>query len=55
MNYFASLGIFMCQGRRTQRELSIQPNIPEISVGWNRPFRFGPTGILGTSFEGGPL
>ena len=27
--------------------------------GWyikcNEPFRFGPTGIFGTSFEGGPL
>ena len=45
----------MHQGCRTQRELSIQPKIPEISVGWNRPFRFGPIGILGTSFEGGPL
>ena len=55
MNYFASLGIFMHQGCRMQRELSIQPKIPEISVGWNRPFRFGPIGILGTSFEGGPL
>ena len=22
---------------------------------WNGPFRFGPTGIFGTSFEGGPL
>ena len=55
MNYFASSGIFMRQGCRTQREVSIQPKIPEISFGWNRPFRFGPTGILGTSFEGGPL
>ena len=24
-------------------------------IKWNGPFRFGPTGILGTSFEGGPL
>ena len=24
-------------------------------IKWNRSFRFGPTGILGTSFEGGPL
>ena len=24
-------------------------------INWNRPFRFGPTGIFGTSFEGGPL
>ena len=23
-------------------------------IKWNRPFRFGPTGIFGTSFEGGP-
>ena len=23
-------------------------------IKWNGPFRFGPTGILGTSFEGGP-
>ena len=38
--------------------LSIQPKIPVISVGTskcNGPFRFGPTGIFGTSFEGGPL
>ena len=34
---FAPLGIFMHQGCRTQRELSIQPKIQEISVGWNRP------------------
>ena len=43
---------------RRQRALSIQPKIPEISVGtskWNGPFQFGPTGIFGTSFEGGPL
>ena len=24
-------------------------------IKWNGPFRFGPTGIFGTSFEGGPL
>ena len=24
-------------------------------IKWNGPFLFGPTGILGTSFEGGPL
>ena len=24
-------------------------------VKWNGPFRFGPTGIFKTSFEGGPL
>ena len=24
-------------------------------IKWNGPFRFGPTGILGTSFEGSPL
>ena len=24
-------------------------------IKWNGPFRFGPTGISGTSFEGGPL
>ena len=38
--------------------LSIQPKSPEISVSslkGNGPFRFGPTGIFGTSFEGGPL
>ena len=23
-------------------------------IKWNGPFRFGPTGIFGTSFEGGP-
>ena len=38
--------------------LSIQPKTPEILVGkikWNGPFPFGPTGVFGTSFEGGPL
>ena len=24
-------------------------------IKWNGPFRFGPTAIFGTSFEGGPL
>ena len=24
-------------------------------IKWNGPFRFGPTGIFGTSFDGGPL
>ena len=24
-------------------------------IKWNGPFRFGPTGIFGTSFKGGPL
>jgi len=38
--------------------LSIQPKIPENSgwyIKWNGSFRFGPTGIFGTIFEGGPL
>ena len=39
---------------------SIQPKVPEILFGtlyikWNGPFRFGLSGIFGTSFEGGPL
>ena len=40
------------------RAFSIQSKIPEILVGtskWNRLFWFGPTGIFGTGFEGGPL
>ena len=26
-----------------------------LEIKWNGPFRFGPTGIFGTSFEGAPL
>ena len=38
------------------RELSIQPNSGNFGwyIKWNGPFRLGPTGIFGTSFEGGP-
>ena len=37
--------------------LSIQPNICNfwLEIKWNEPFRFGPTGIFGTTFEGGSL
>ena len=33
------------------------PNIRKfwLEIKWNEPFRFGPTGIFGTAFEGGSL
>ena len=48
-----------CYGRTPLiKGLSIQHKIPEnsyaISNGTDK-FRFGPTGIFGTSFDGGPL
>ena len=35
--------------------LSIQSKIPEfrLQIKWNGPFRWGPTKIFGTTFEGG--
>ena len=45
-------------GNKNSRAFSIQPKIPGNFgryIKWNEPFRFSPTGIFGTSFEGGPV
>ena len=53
MNYFASLGI-LCV--RDAGSFPFNPKFQKFRlVGTEHYFRFGPTGILGTSFEGGPL
>ena len=46
VDWFESLGAFHSP-----------PNFGNFGwyIRWNAPFRFGPTGIFGTSFEGGPL
>ena len=52
------LHVFCYLSYLTSGALSIQPKILIISVfyiKWNGPFWFGPTGIFGTSFEGGSL
>ena len=42
---------FWLNGKRPERALFIQPKIPEISVrNQMERFRFGPTGIFGTTF-----
>ena len=41
--------------KEPQRRRAWAREISATMIKWNRPFRFGPTGMFGASFEGGPL